>query len=394
MVREFAIIVYLSIFRTLFNMFKLFPQKKKTTFVASFGDNILYTIKELEKQTDDQVVILKSSQCRLSFEDSLSRRVLDFETGNIIDWIRSIYHLATSEKIIADNYYGFLAVTEFDTNVQCIQLWHAAGAVKQFALKDPSIQNRSSRAYERFQKVYHRFDSVVVGSERMASIFRQSFNISNDRILRTGIPRSDFFFDGIAKKEAEKSLHEDFPIINKKKVILYAPTYRDNELNNTDLELDIEKMYREFKNEYVLFLRLHPAVDGKYQNKFPGFVFNVTSYPSMNHLLVVSDILISDYSSIPFEFSLLNKPMVFFVYDLDEYAKTRGFWENYEDLVPGPVVENTEDLIDVVKSENFNMEQVKVFADQWNQYSKGSSSKHLINALYTEEEPYKVADKV
>ncbi|WP_245251291.1 CDP-glycerol glycerophosphotransferase family protein [Virgibacillus litoralis] len=354
----------------------------------------MYTVNELEKQTDDQVVILKTSHCKISFDDLSNRKVLDFESLNIIDWVLSIYHLSTSEKVIADNYYGFLAVTEFKANVQCIQLWHAAGAIKQFGLKDPSIQNRSPRAFERFQKVYHRFDYVVVGSERMASIFRKSFNISNEQILRTGIPRSDFFFDTVAKNEAEKSLKQDFPVINGKKVILYAPTYRDNDLNTTDLHLNIEKMYREFKDDYVLFLRLHPAVDGEYQNKFPGFVINVSSYHNMNHLLVISDILISDYSSIPFEYSLLNKPMVFYAYDFEDYAKIRGFWEAYDELVPGPVVKSTEALIDVIKSESFNMNQVSTFANQWNQYSNGYSSESLVKAIYTEEEQSKVAGQV
>lgn len=394
MARELVITVYLSVFRVLFTIFKQLPQKKKTTFVTSFGDNILHTVKELEKQTDEQVVILKTSHCQIDFSDSAKRTILDFESINIINWILSIYHLATSEKVIVDNYYGFLAVTEFEPNVQCIQLWHAAGAIKQFGLKDPSIQNRSARAYQRFQKVYRRFDYVVVGSERMATIFRQSFNISSDQILRTGIPRSDFFFNPLAVYEAEQSLKRDFPVIDGKKVILYAPTYRDDELHATDLELDIEKMYREFKDDYVLFLRLHPAIDGEYQNKFPGFVINVSSYHNMNHLLIVSDILISDYSSIPFEFSLLNRPMVFFAYDLDEYTQSRGFWEDYEDLVPGPVVKSTEDLINVMKSESFNMERVNKFANQWNQYSRGYSSERLVKAIYTEDEQYKVVDQI
>ncbi len=395
MARELIISVYLTFFRVFFYIFKLFPQKKKTTFVASFGDNILYTVKELEKQSDYQVVILKTSHCKVSFEESSNRTILNFETVNIIDWIQSIYHLATTQKVIVDNYYGFLAVTDFKPNVQCIQLWHAAGAIKKFALKDPSIQKRYHRAYKRFQKVYSRFDHVVIGSERMATIFKESFGISNEQILRTGIPRSDFFFDEEAKNKAEQSLTQDFPIIIGKKVILYAPTYRDNELKKTDIELNIDKMYREFKDEYVLFLRLHPAIEEAYQNRYPDFVINVSNYHDINHLLVVSDILISDYSSIPFEFSLLERPMVFFSYDLDKYAKTRGFWEDYEHLVPGPVVRTTDDLIDVIRTNNFDMIRIRSFAEQWNQYSKGLSSKKLIKAIYTEEEQYKeVVDQV
>src|SRR5690625_1379660 len=89
MARECFITVYLFVFRILFYIFNLFPQKKKTTFVASFGDNVLYTVKEIEKQTDDQVVILKTSQCKIDFDNDSNRIVLDFETLNLVDWFKS-----------------------------------------------------------------------------------------------------------------------------------------------------------------------------------------------------------------------------------------------------------------------------------------------------------------
>ncbi len=393
MARELVITVYLFVFRTLFYIFNVFPQKKKTTFVASFGDNVLYTVKEIEKQTEDQVVILKTSQCKVNFDNGSDRVILNFETLNLIDWLKSIYHLATSQHIFVDNYFGFLAVTNFKSNVSCIQLWHAAGAIKQFGLKDPSIEGRSPRANDRFQKVYQRFDHVVVGSEKMSTIFRESFGIRNDQILRSGIPRTDFFFDQEAKRQAEHSLRNEFPIINDKKVILYAPTYRDDQLHATHIELDIDKMYRDLKNDYILLLRLHPAIKFELNNKYPNFVIDVSDYPQLNDLLVVTDLLITDYSSIPFEFALLNKPMIFFAYDLEEYADSRGFWENYQQLVPGPVVNNTDVLVQCIRENYFELHQVKLFADQWNQYSRGYSSERLIETIYHEDKQYQVVDQ-
>src|SRR5690606_28850480 len=138
MVREIAVSVYLFVFSCLFTLFKCYPQTEKSVFVASFGDNILFAVKELEKRTDEQIVILKTSQCRLDFEKHLEHRhlIVPFSLKNPVQWIRSIFHLATAAKVIIDNYYGFLAVSRFKPNVKCIQLWHAAGAIKQFGLKD------------------------------------------------------------------------------------------------------------------------------------------------------------------------------------------------------------------------------------------------------------------
>jgi len=385
MVREIAVSVYLFVFSCLFTLFKCYPQTEKSVFVASFGDNILFAVKELEKRTDEQIVILKTSQCRLDFEKHLEHRhlIVPFSLKNPVQWIRSIFHLATAAKVIIDNYYGFLAVSRFKPNVKCIQLWHAAGAIKQFGLKDRTIATRSKKAIKRFKKVYDRFHYVVVGSEKMAAIFQESFGLPSERMVRTGIPRTDFFFDEQEMNRVKLSLQEAFPAIQKKKVILYAPTYRDDEREVSSLALNIHEMYEAFHDEYVLFLRLHPAVNVNIAHAHPNFVYDVSKYDDVNHLLVVTDILITDYSSIPFEFSLLNKPMVFFAYDLEDYERKRGIWERYERFVPGPIVKQTDELIQVIKEKRFDMQKIAEFAREWNEYSTGNASYQFVKKFYS-----------
>ncbi|MFC0299519.1 CDP-glycerol glycerophosphotransferase family protein [Virgibacillus soli] len=348
----------------------------------------MYTVKEIDKLTDEQVVILKTSQISVDFTDTHSTRIiLNFEPRHVIDWLRSIYHLATSRTIFIDNYYGFLAATNFKKNVRCIQLWHAAGAIKQFGLHDPSIKKRSSRALTRFQKVYSHFDHVVVGSDKMAEIFQDSFGLPAERMLRTGVPRTDFFFDEENINKVVRTMQNDFPIIKEKKVILYAPTFRDDELDEVKIALQVDMLYRTLRQHYVLFIKLHPAINGHFQNKYPGFSYNVSEKYSINHLLTVTDILITDYSSIPFEFAFLQKPMIFFAYDLEKYAETRGFWQKYETLVPGPVVHTTTDIIRVIQENTFDMERIRAFAEDWNKYSKGNASELLVKSIYNLEQP-------
>src|SRR5690625_1691884 len=382
MLREFAINVYLIVFRLLFNFFNMFANHNKTTFITSFNGNVEDTIIELKnKMADDhQIIILKNSNCKLNFGEERHYHILNFEKAK--HFIQSIYHLATSRYIIADNYYGFLAVTNFKKDVKCVQLWHAAGAIKQFGLTDRSNEYRTERAIKRFQTVYNRFDHVVVGSDKMNSIFKDSFGLHENRYIRIGIPRTDFVYDEIRKSKAIDRLQSDFTKSNSKKVIMYAPTYRDGEFNSVNLQIDLEQIYEHFKHDYVLFLRLHPAVNSKFRNKYPDFIYNVSNYFSINHLLLGTDILITDYSSIPFEFSLLNKPMIFYAYDLDEYIIKRGLWKDYTNQVPGPVVTTTDELIQVIKKQDFHLEKVKSFANEWNKYSKGNSCENLIKSLY------------
>ena len=157
------------------------------------------------------------------------------------------------------------------------------------SVKDPFIQNRSTRARKRFLEVYKKFDYVTSGSEKMAEIYQESFQLPKSHILRTGIPRTDFFFNDESKKTSRSSLLAMFPELEYKKIILYAPTFRNDGLNNGEIALDLEMIYKELKDEnYALLLKLHPAVKTEHdlQHKFPGFVYPVNSEFHVNQLLI------------------------------------------------------------------------------------------------------------
>ncbi|WP_026680018.1 CDP-glycerol glycerophosphotransferase family protein [Virgibacillus salarius] len=382
MVREIAISVYLQVFHFIFNLCKLFPQKQKTVGVATFGDNIYYTAQAIRKQTpEEEIIILKVPKCNYPFQQHIINKEILFSLKHPLSFVQSIYHLATATTVLVDNYYGFLAVTNFKPETTCIQLWHAAGAIKKFGLMDPSIKNRSKKAIMRFQQVYNKFHYTVVGSERMATIFRQSFNLPNESILRTGIPRTDVFYDKKEEKRISKQIQLEFPTIKDKKIILYAPTFRDKQLSNYQVQLDMEMLYNHLSSDYVLFVKLHPAISNSLINNYPNFVYDVSDYAETNHLLMVTDLLITDYSSIPFEYAIYQKPMIFYAYDLEEYKQERGIIQDYEKQMPGPVVTSTESIIREIKQNNFNKTQINAFANLWNDYSNGNASLQLANFI-------------
>ncbi|TCP19004.1 CDP-glycerol glycerophosphotransferase (TagB/SpsB family) [Scopulibacillus darangshiensis] len=376
--------LYLFVFKIQFNLCKMLPLQSKVTFVVSFGENNKFIYEEMKRQgiTDDVVFLCKGS-CKKDFE-ARGSHVIDFETLNLLDMWRGIYHLATSRTVFVDNYYGFLSVTDFKEDVQCIQIWHAAGAIKKFGLEDAAASGRSKKAQERFLRVYKKFDKIVVGSDALANVFMKAFNISAGNVVKTGIPRTDLFFDKNAAREIAAGLAINSKIMKEKKVILYAPTFRDTELSAFNLKLDLDLMQKELGEDYVLFLKVHPAVKTKlnYEQEFPGFVYDYSDYGNINELLLITDILITDYSSIPYEFALLNRPMIFFPYDLEDYKKERGLWDDYESLVPGPVVYTTGDIVDKIKKQAFDLSQIEAFSGKWNQYSKGHSSENLVGLLF------------
>ena len=385
MTREIIIEAYLILFAILHNIMKIFPVKRKVTFIMSYGENLIFIYDEMKRQKIDyNVVFLYKPTCKYEVDSYSDVKSYKFETKNIFHTIKSVYHLSTSKYVVIDNYFGSLAKANFKKGVQCIQVWHAAGAIKKFGVLAPSFSKRSLRAQKRFFNVYKNFHKIVVGSDALANIYKDAFVLSDDRILKTGIPRTDLFFYEQRKQEHKENILLINPSLKGKKVILYAPTFRDKELIDFDLHLDIDTMYKALKDEYIILIKLHPAVRNKlnHQDKYKDFVYDYSLYPNINDLFLVTDILITDYSSVPFEDCLLNKQMVFFPYNLKKKAKKRGIIGDYKRNVPGPVVYNTNELIDVIKKGSFDTEVLTEFKLKWSKYSQGNSSEKLVNYLF------------
>ncbi|MGG1690730.1 CDP-glycerol glycerophosphotransferase family protein [Heyndrickxia ginsengihumi] len=362
--------------------------QKKIAFVVSFKQNNLYVYKEIKKQ---QIPVKIAFMCTSSCYDNVRKElpteeVRMFGINRPFDFLKSIYHLATSEYVVVDNYYGFLAAVQFKDGVECIQLWHAAGAIKTFGLKDRNIHHRSNRALKRFKKVYSQFHKVVVGSDTMKHIFMEAFGLPYENFLCTGVPRTDFFYDEKLKSTIIKKLYDANPELRNKKIILYAPTFRDDELDHFQLMLDVEKMFNELHQDHVLLIKLHPAIRHHLElEDYNGFVFDYSYYKDVNELLLITDILITDYSSIPYEFSILQRPMIFYPYDLQKYEEKRGFWETYDKMVPGPVAFDTNRVIQLIKHKQFDIHLIADFSKSWNTYSTGKSSEKLVKYLYQHE---------
>jgi len=376
--RDIAISIYLTTLKIIFVFCKLFPLKNKVVFLVSFTDNPKYIYEMMKaKNLEIESVFLCQKRTFDDFSDTCKSYLI--ESKNIIHTFKGLYHLATSKYIIADNYFGILAITSFKPGVVCTQIWHAAGAFKKFGIADAANSNRSKAAIGRFKKVYSRFNQYSTGSPWMDDIFKTAYLATDSSFLSTGIPRTDFFFQRDEHQKIISQFHHENPLLKNKKVILYAPTFRRYE---TSCSLNFEAMFNKLKDDYVLIIKFHPAARFDIDLvRFCNFAFDYSDQ-DISHLLVVADILITDYSSIPMEFCLLKKPMIFFAYDLDTYQKDSGFWESYEDNVPGEVVFSNEKLIDVIMTNEFDVDKIDAFAKKWVCYCNGNSSENFVDTMF------------
>lgn len=229
-------------------------------------------------------------------------------------------------------------------------------------------------------------DVMTAQSKYEADIFSRVFNIDRERFLVCGLPRNDFL--AFVTEETKQEMMQKIGLPLDKKVILYAPTFReydrDNKLNCVLAPpIDFEKWRQEIGDEYVILFRAHYEVVQVLNVKFEdGFVYNVSSYPVLNDLMIASDMLISDYSSIYFDYSILNRPMLCYAYDYEKYVDKRGlYFDIREKLLGGSISERQ--LLDLINNIPYEraMKLVKNFRKEYVQ-SYGSATKTSLNTIY------------
>lgn len=227
-------------------------------------------------------------------------------------------------------------------------------------------------------------DIMMAQSDYEADIFSRTFHIDRSNFLMAGLPRNDELANYNA--EIRKKYRKKLGIKNDRIAILYMPTFREY-VKDKDREivaappLNLNKWEQKLGDKYVFLFRAHYEVSKIMEIKENNFIKNVTSYPTLNELLIAADILISDYSSTFFDFSIMDKPMLYYAYDYEEYSKKRGMYFDIRNEIDG--CDNEEDLINFIKSMDYNTEINRTIKFR-NKYVKyyGHASEAALDCIY------------
>ncbi|AWM45726.1 MULTISPECIES: CDP-glycerol glycerophosphotransferase family protein [Bacillus amyloliquefaciens group] len=361
--------IYLSVLGVLFKPVK---PKNHLTLLVSFEENAQALIRSYKAHAESlsyEMTVLYTRHAVSLKKELEGVGSFYLNEKHPLHLLKAVLVLFKSKVVITDNYFLMTSVLNRRPQTTCIQVWHANGSLKKFGLEDVTNQNRPASDISRFKKVYRSFDFVTVGSDAMADVFKKSFGIRDGQLLKTGIPLTDVYYE-----EHKPELKHKWP----KKIILYAPTFRDYDMQSFRLPFTEEQLTNALNGEYMLLVKLHPAVLHHISASFESELIKNVSDMRLHDLLKAADILITDYSSVPFEFALLNKPIFFFTYDLEEYDQKRGLIDNYTSVIPGKACHDSEALLEEMTKKPFRAEEMKRFSDKWNMYSDGNSSSKLL----------------
>lgn len=271
------------------------------------------------------------------------------------------------------------------------QLWHACGAFKKFGMSTADLIFGDNRKTLEKYPYHGNYTHVTVSSEEVVWAYEEAMGLKQGSgiVKPVGTSRTDVFHDDKFINNTFNRLYDVFPQARDKKIILYAPTFRGRVAKaKTSDKLDIEMFAKEFMEEYVILFKHHPFVKHRPEipEEYKDFAADLTDSMSIEDLLCVSDICISDYSSLVFEYSLFEKPMIFFAYDLENYYDWRGFYYDYKEFVPGPIHTSCEEMIDYIKNieDKFDKKQVVDFKNKFMSACDGHATERIMKLVFSD----------
>ena len=363
------------VFRILYIIFSFMPiNSKKIAFISDsnnrMSDNFKYVYDELKKTNKDleYFILLKSSVG---------------EKKTYKEMFLLAFNLATSKIILLDDYYPMIYPLKIRKEAELVQLWHAVGAFKKFGYSRVGKPGGPLSTY----KDHKNYTKAIVSSEKVSKHYAEGFGIDIENVIATGVPRTDIFFNESLKKQQKDSFFKKYPYLENKKVILYTPTFRGNGQQSAYFpyeQIELGKIYESINEDCIFIVKMHPFVKEKIRipEKYSDVIFDFTNEDNVNDLLFISDVLITDYSSVCFEFALLNKPMIFYCFDLEEYTKMRDFYTPFSEFAPGPIVQDCDELLiqldKLIHVENLNQYE---FASKYFDHFDGLSTSRVVQMI-------------
>lgn len=360
---------------------------------------------------DDKLVFFESFQGR-SYSDN-PKYIYEYMLDNKNDY-KFVWSFKNKERIKGNpivvkrlglSYYYYLGRAKYwVTNARMpnnifkrkeavyLQTWHGTPLKKLASdMDNVFMPGTNIVTYKKnFYRETKQWDYLISANEYSTKIFRRAFWF-NKQMLEFGYPRNDILYTKNNEKDVNQ-IKEKLNIPKEKKIILYAPTWRDDEYYEKgsykfSLKIDLEEFREKLKDEYFLILRMHYLISSNLDlSRYNDFVLDLSNYNDISELYLISDILITDYSSVFFDYANLKRPILFYMYDIEKYRdQLRGFYLNIGEL-PGPILKTTGDLLDSISNIDLVMdryaEKYEIFYKKYCNWDNGKASENVVKTVF------------
>lgn len=340
-----------------------------------------------QPMADNKILMYSTSKGRLggnllAIKNYIEKNGLDYDitvaAGNGIppsDKLASL--MAQSRFILVDDYEPLVYVLKLRENQHLVQVWHAMGAFKRFGYGRASAEKNSL--------THKNYTEAIVSSPEIAPIYAEAFGIDESKIKPIGTPRTDVFFDRDYVSAAKERLFAEYPLLRGKRICFFAPTFRGANVHDAEYPesfFDCEKFANALGGDWAVIIKMHPFVKKTVQipESVSSRVFDLSAEREINDILFITDVLVTDYSSVIFENAVIGNACVLYAPDLEQYTGGRGFYFDYADYSCGSVVQSFEELPSAVLQAKPGEAQQK-FRQRFVSLCDGNSSARFVETI-------------
>lgn len=360
---------------------RLRPVARRVTLATSHGDQVSGNLAAIRDELARRSPAVPTTT--LAYHPARGLRARLAAIGHAV---RAGYALSTSRVFIVDDYFFPIYPITPRRGTTIVQAWHACGAFKKFGYSLLDKTFGADEALLRRIRIHANYDVCLVSSASVAPHYAEAFRLPIERFRADlGIPRTDALVDPGAAERASAAVRRRYAIEPSRRIVLYAPTFRGETVTAArhEADLDLALLRDALDADHALIQRLHPFIRDRQPlpSGLADFVRNASDHPDVNELLLAADVLVTDYSSVIYEFALLGRPMAFFAPDLEAYERERGFYFDYRTGVPGPVFESTGPLAAWLRAGAFDLERVEAFARASFDVADGHATERVVDRL-------------
>ena len=345
-----------------------------TSHAAGLGGNLAWIRDELARRHPPIPVVELAPGERRSRLDYLS---LAFRAG---------YQLASARMFVVDDYFFPMYVVTPRPGTVRAQVWHAAGAFKKFGYSVIDKEFGADPDLIANVRIHSNYDVALVSTMAVAPFYAEAFHAPPGIFTSSlGIPRTDLLCDPSRRAAAEAAVRARYPQLAGRRVVLYAPTFRGDSVRRAryaDL-MDLDEMQRVLGDDWAVLLKLHPFIRSGVEvpESLRSFAFDASREPDINELMLVADVLVSDYSSVIYEYALLGRPILFLAPDEGAYDRERGFYFDFRRDAPGPIFGTTGELARAIAAGEHDLARVRAFATASFDVADGRATERFVDRV-------------
>lgn len=369
---KICVMIAKAIMNFIYAILKCLPVRDKIVFLSRQNDeaniDFIMMIQHIEKEYPQY-------ECKV-----LAKRMKPGLLGKAeysFHILQQMYHLATSKYAILDTYCIPVSLLHHRKELKVIQIWHAIGAFKKFGYSVIGKEEGSSAQVAHYMKMHKNYDYVCSSSAYCKPFFAEAFHLPEEQVVEYPLPRLDRI---CVEKEAQKikrAIYKSYPQLayEKKKVILYAPTFRKGQTNISNLIDDLVEAI-DF-SKYRFIIKKHPLseINIDHQRVLECETFETSD------MLLVADYVITDYSAIVFEAAVAKKPILFYATDYETYSEKRDFYTEYETTIPGTLHTTGKAVIQAIEEEDFDMLEIEKFRKKYVKQAENNYTDDLVKFI-------------